>query len=115
MNIARQETNRRSSSAVSEFSRSLTLTTGSLQQDGMSLAEPSIRKWQCLQRGDRLIHGGHIIAHLAPIVAFLGFDFLRIFLQRFIHLRLRALDPAGGLGLLDHVHLDVAINVRNDQ
>jgi len=52
--------------------------------------------------------------HLLPIVAFFRRDLLFAH-NGFVHLRLRAFDPAGGIRLLGDMHANEQIHIRHYQ
>ena len=60
------------------------------------------------------VDGVDVVTHFAPIVALLWPDLIFIH-QGFVDAGLCAFNLAGGLRLLDHVHLNEEVYVRHNQ
>jgi len=100
--------------AGAEFARLLVLAADSVHQHGMGLLEQPVGQGQRFELGHSRVDRVDVVLHLAPVVALFRPNLL-FWHQGLIDAGLGAFDAAGGLGLLDHVHLDEEIDVRHDQ
>ncbi len=90
------------------------LATRPAQQNGVGLPQQPVGQRQRAQLGNGVVNCVDVVAHLTPVIAIFRFD-LFFGQHGFVDAGIGALDAAGGLGLLDHVHFDEQVDVRHNQ
>ena len=98
--------------AVAELARLLVPAAHALHQRFVRLANQPRRKRQLAQLVHRLIHRRDVVLHLFPVIAPLQRDILFL-QQRFLDIGLRAFDATRLRRLLEHMHADKEIDVRD--